>query len=81
MAKAKVKLLEPTLDSLLEARNLTRKHLEVECPDGDCNQIALKLSRWRELCPFIGLGPEDEEDIEANYTKFKEKKIGLLGAC
>ena len=75
---AKVKLLEPTLDHLLEARNLTRKHLEVECPDGDCNEIALKLCRWKELCPFIGLSPQEEEEIENNNNKFKQKKIGLF---
>ena len=69
---------EPTLDSLLNARALCRENLRVPCPAEDCNKLALKLARWQELCPFIGLEEQDEEEIDSNYRKYKQKKIGML---
>ena len=71
------KFTEPSLASLLEARALNRDDLGVRCPAEVCNQLALKLTRWREICPFIGLDEQDEEEIESNYRKYKEKKIGI----
>ena len=69
---------EPSLDSLLKARGLTREKLEVECPIEVCNKLALKLTSWKELCPFIGLDEADEAEIEENHKKHKERKIGWL---
>lgn len=69
---------EPTLDSLLHARALSRESLRVPCSAEDCNKLALKLTRWQELCPFIGLEEQDEEEIDHDYKKHKQKKIGMF---
>lgn len=71
-----IRVREPSLETLLEARALTKERLAIPCSDEDCTKVALKLSRWKELCPFIGLEEVDEEEIDANYKKHKEKKIG-----
>ena len=71
-----VRMLEPCLDSILNARSLTKEDLNMVCPAEDCNSLALKLTRWKELCPFIGLSQADEEEIDSDYRKHKEKKIG-----
>lgn len=70
---------EPSLDSILQARALSREKLRVVCPIEVCNQLALKLTSWKELCPFIGLSELDETEIEEDYRKHRERKIGKLG--
>ncbi len=72
-----VRMIEPSLEVLMKSRALTRDDLKVVCPAEDCNNLALKLTRWKELCPFIGLDASDEEEIDADHKKHKEKKIGL----
>ena len=72
-----VRLLgEPSLDSILKARALQREQLKVVCPIEVCSKIALKLVSWKELCPFIGLDESDEREIDDDYKRHKEKKIG-----
>jgi len=71
-----VQLVEPTLKKLLVARCLLRESLIVPCPESVCNEIALKLTEWRALCPFIGLSEADEEDINEDCKRNMEKRIG-----
>lgn len=72
--------MEPTLESIRRKKGLTQEELQVPCSAEDCNKIALKLVRWKELCSFIGLTPQDEEEVESTYKSYQDKKIGLL-AC
>lgn len=76
MSKKVAELREPTLDKLLAARSLSRQDLEIVCSEDDCNKLALKIANWKVLCPFIRLSAADEADIDADYRKNAEKKIG-----
>ena len=67
---------EPSLDSILAARALTKERLGVACSEDHCNKLALEIPKWKILCPYIGLKEQDEEDIEADYKNNKERKIG-----
>lgn len=74
-----VMMLEPSLDVLLRARSLSKEDLRAVCPSEEvCNTLALKLTRWKELCPFIGLNESDEEEIDEDNRKFKQKKLGIV---
>ncbi len=70
------KLLEPTLCSLLKARALSKDDLNIVCSEEHCNELALKITRWKLICPFIGLEEEDQDEIDEDYRRSKEKKIG-----
>ncbi len=69
---------EPSLDSLLQVRAIQREKLNIVCPIEVCNKLALKLTSWKELCPFIGLDQNDEAEIEEDYRKHRERKLGRL---
>ena len=71
-----MQIREQSLDVILRVRSLTKEDLKVVCPAEDCNQLALKLTRWKELCPFIGLSAADEEEVDADNKKHRDKKIG-----
>jgi hypothetical protein len=75
-----VLLMDQSLDNLLKARSLSRDDLRVECSAEDCNKLALKLVRWKELCPFIGLSASDEEEVDVDNRKNTGKKIGNFGS-
>ena len=66
----------PSLESLLKARALNREDLKVPCAAEECNKFALKLTRWEELRPFIGLDEQNEEEIRHNHSRYKRRKIG-----
>ena len=73
----KVVLVEPTLTKLLAARCLSRDSLKIPCPEKVCYDLASKLTEWRRLCPYIGLNEVEEEDINENYKRNAEKRIGM----
>lgn len=69
---------EPTLDSILASRSLRRSDLNRKCSSEHLHAIALKLTSWKTLCPFIGLSREDEEDIEEENRKNMDRKVAML---
>lgn len=79
-SKSKVTLSEPTLNKLLAARSLSRDSLNIACPESVCNELALRITSWKVLCPFIKLKEVDEANIDADYRKNAGKKIGKLNA-
>ena len=42
------------------------------------NKIALSITNWRSIAPFLGLEETDEEDIEASYSTVKTRNIAML---
>ncbi len=73
---ARVAMVEPTLEKIITVRNTSREMLDVPCPEKVCREIALKLTSWKLLAPFLKLDGADEADIDADYKKNAEKKIG-----
>ena len=69
---------EPSLDVILSIRALNKEMLAIVCAEEHCNQLALKITRWKVLCPHIGLKEQDEDNIDHDYKNNEEKKIGKL---
>ena len=42
------------------------------------NKIAMSITDWRSIAPFLGLGETDEEYIETKYTTVKTRNIAML---
>ena len=42
------------------------------------NKIALSITDWRSIAPFLGLEETDEEDIEVMYSTIKTRNIAML---
>ena len=42
------------------------------------NKIALSITDWRSIAPFLGLEETDEEDIEVMYSSTKTRNIAML---
>lgn len=42
------------------------------------NKIAMSITEWRSIAPFLGLEETDEEDIETKYTTVKIRNIAML---
>ena len=42
------------------------------------NKIALSITDWRSIAPFLGLEETDEEDIEVMYSTTKTRNIAML---
>ena len=42
------------------------------------NKIALSITDWRSIAPFLGLEETDEEDIEVTYSTVKTRNIAML---
>jgi len=42
------------------------------------NKIAMSITDWRSIAPFLGLGETDEEDIETQYSTRKTRNIAML---
>lgn len=69
---------EPTLDTILASQSLSKSDLNYKFHDENINELALKISNWKTLAPFIGLTHQDEEDIEEENRKNMDRKIAML---
>ena len=72
--------LNDLLDSRLgDASHRTLDHLVTRLVSRDHqNKIALSITDWRSIAPFLGLEETDEEDIEVMYSTVKTRNIGML---
>ena len=68
--------LSDLLDSRLgDASHSTLDHLVSRDHQ---NKVALSITDWRSIAPFLGLEETDEEDIEAMYSTVKTRNIAML---
>lgn len=66
------------LDTVLASRALSRDQLVEPCKQECLDKMALKLSRWKILCPFLGLSSEEEEKILKSHQKNSHRRSGML---
>ena len=68
-----------SLDSLLKEMHVPTAALERPCTDDHfCNNLALFITDWKELAPFLGLSEVDEHLIEEDSTSPLRRRIQLL---
>ena len=66
------------LNDLLARFGFQRRDLVKPCSEEHGNRIALKVSDWETLAPFIGLEHQDVEDIKDEYRKSRSRRLALL---
>ena len=66
------------VSEVLADKGLDKGILECPCTPEHRNVIALQITSWETLAPFIGLSSSDEEEIEEDNKSTKSKRIALL---
>ena len=56
---------------------MSRPSLDRPCSDRHAADIALKITSWKTLAPFLGLSELDDRDIEDGKT-VRERNIKML---
>ena len=71
-------MAEPNLHSILASRQLTSDTLLRKCSENHLATIALSITSWKQLSPFLGLTQQDEDDIQSDNMRNAERKIAML---
>ena len=67
----------PSLEELL--RGVAPEKLDQPCRDDHLSEIALSLTDWQSMAPFLGLTEVDEEEITSRYPhQLVAQKIAML---
>ena len=67
----------PSLDDLL--RDVPPERLDQPCTDEHLNEIALSVTQWRIIAPFLGLTDADEISItDNNPNNVRKQNIAML---
>ena len=72
--------IRTSLNDLLESRlgDVSDSTLDHMVSRDHQNKIALSVTHWRSIAPFLGLEETDEEDIEVMYSTVKTSNIAML---
>ena len=69
--------VRPSLEELL--RGVAPEKLDQPCRDDHLSEIALSLTDWQSMVPFLGLSEVDEEEIMSRYPhQLVAQKIAML---
>ena len=69
--------VRPSLEELL--RGVAPEKLDQPCRDDHLSEIALSLTDWQSMAPFLGLTEVDEEEITSRYPhQLIAQKIAML---
>ena len=66
---------KPSLELL---KDVPPEKLDEPCKDEHLCEIALSITDWQSIAPFLGLTEAEESDIEKNYDKAMIQKIKML---
>ena len=66
----------PSLEDLL--KDIPPEKLDQPCRDEHLCEIALSITRWKSIAPFLGLTKAEEENIEKDCGENETQKIGML---
>ena len=69
-------VVSPSLHDLL--RDVTPEKLDQSCRDDHLCAIALSVTEWKSIAPFLGLTKAEEENIEKDCAANETQKIGML---
>ena len=65
----------PSLELL---KDVPPEKLDEPCKDEHLCEMALYITDWQSIAPFLGLTEAEESDIEKNYDKAMVQKIKML---
>ena len=68
--------VNPSLEDIL--KDVPPEKLDQPCRDDHLSDIALSITRWKSIAPFLRLTKVEEEDIETDCGKNETQKIGML---
>ena len=66
------------ISEVLADKGLDEETLNCPCTPEHRNEIAIQITSWETLAPFIGLSSTDEEEIDEDNKSTKSKRIALL---
>ena len=66
----------PSLEDLL--KDIPPEKLDQPCRDDHLSEIALSITRWKSIAPFLRLTEAEEENIEKDCGENETQKIGML---
>ena len=66
----------PSLEDLL--KDIPCEKLDQPCRDNHLCEIALSITKWKSIAPFLCLTEAEEENIEKNCGENETQKIGML---
>ena len=66
----------PSLEDLL--KDIPCEKLNQPCRDVHLSEIALSVTKWKSIAPYLGLTEAEEENIEKNCGENETQKIGML---
>ena len=66
----------PSLEDLLQ--DVPPEKLDQPCRDEHLSKIALSITDWQSIAPFLGLTEADEVIIRHDYPNWITQKIGML---
>ena len=66
----------PSLKDLL--KDIPRQKLNQPCRDDHLSEIALSVTKWKSIAPYLGLTEAEEENVERNCRENETQKIGML---
>ena len=67
---------KPLLGDLL--KDIPPEKLDQPCSDVHLCDIALSVTKWKSIAPFLGLTKAEEENIEKDCGENETQKIGML---
>ena len=66
------------LDEILSRFGMSKDSLEHPCTREVANNIALKITGWRVMAPFLELSEVDEEDIMEGSRPGRERNLKMM---
>ena len=66
----------PSLEDLL--KDIPPEKLNQPCRDDHLSEIALSITDWQSIAPFLGLTEAEIEEIEGDRAKTRPQKIAML---
>ena len=66
----------PSFEDLL--KDIPCEKLDYPCRDVHLSEIALSVTKWKSIAPYLGLTEAEEENIEKDCGENETQKIGML---
>ena len=68
--------VRPSLEDIL--KDIPHEKLNQPCRDDHLSEIALSITDWQSIAPFLGLTEAEIEEIEGDRAKTRPQKIAML---
>ena len=59
-------------------KDIPPEKLHLPCSDEDLRTLALSISEWKEIRPFLELEKSEEKEIEEEYKSVKRRRVAVF---